>query len=185
MTPEIKSGAWQYGGRTEDIINCHFQEIPENGADATHLMAIHKSSIFLGEHFESWCDHPLVRFIFGRHEWHAQWQPSRDQPHVALVELRQRFFIFGINVLNVVFDIKQIGPALVVLDFQSPDLGGIKGAYVQAITPLDNNKQRIVHHVYLKQNLKGIILSKFMLRNQASMVSYFIQTVDSVTNENF
>lgn len=42
---EIISGEWKYKGRTEHEINCHIQEVPENGADIAHLNYLHLSGI--------------------------------------------------------------------------------------------------------------------------------------------
>lgn len=30
---EVQSGSWQFHGKNEFIVNCHIQDIPENGAD--------------------------------------------------------------------------------------------------------------------------------------------------------
>lgn len=45
---EIESGQWSFQGRNEYYINCHIQEIPENGADVSHLNAVHGPSILSG-----------------------------------------------------------------------------------------------------------------------------------------
>ncbi|KAI1301425.1 Cholesterol 7-desaturase [Halotydeus destructor] len=167
---EIESGEWQYGGRTEDIINCHFQEIPENGADAAHLMTIHETSVVFGSKFDGWADLALSKFFLGRHEWAASWAPSAaPNQHLADVTLSQKLVLFGLPMLTVDFDISQIGPLLVTLRFRS-SFGGFVGVYVQAITPMDVNKQKIVHHVYLNQSLFGKLWSKFMLYGQSGML---------------
>lgn len=45
---EISNGEWKYKGRTEHEINCHIQEIPENGADIAHLNYLHLAGINKG-----------------------------------------------------------------------------------------------------------------------------------------
>lgn len=42
---EIINGEWEYKGRTEHEINCHIQEIPENGADIAHLNYLHLAGV--------------------------------------------------------------------------------------------------------------------------------------------
>jgi cholesterol 7-desaturase len=45
---EIDDGDWVYHGRNSFEINCHIQEIPENGADVAHLAAVHGPNMFAG-----------------------------------------------------------------------------------------------------------------------------------------
>ncbi|KYM94135.1 3-chlorobenzoate-3,4-dioxygenase oxygenase subunit [Cyphomyrmex costatus] len=40
----ISNGSWRYQGRNEYLINCHIQEIAENGADPAHLTSVHAKS---------------------------------------------------------------------------------------------------------------------------------------------
>ncbi|XP_034937222.1 cholesterol 7-desaturase-like [Chelonus insularis] len=44
--PEIDNGKWIYQGQNEYFVNCHIQEIPENGSDWTHLDAVHVPAMF-------------------------------------------------------------------------------------------------------------------------------------------
>ena len=45
---DVEDGSWVYQGRNEYHVNCHIQDIPENGADAAHLNAVHGTSIITG-----------------------------------------------------------------------------------------------------------------------------------------
>lgn len=45
---EIETGYLVYQGRNEFLVNCHCQEIPENGADVAHLNAVHGPSMLTG-----------------------------------------------------------------------------------------------------------------------------------------
>ncbi|XP_025989744.1 cholesterol 7-desaturase nvd [Solenopsis invicta] len=54
----ISNGTWRYQGRNEFLINCHIQEIAENGADPAHLDAVHGPAMFLPGNF-SWLAHHL------------------------------------------------------------------------------------------------------------------------------
>ena len=44
----VEDGSWVYQGRNEYHVNCHIQDIPENGADVAHLNAVHGASIITG-----------------------------------------------------------------------------------------------------------------------------------------
>lgn len=48
IVPEIERKEFVYHGRNEFYVNCHIQEIPENGADIAHFAAIHNANILLG-----------------------------------------------------------------------------------------------------------------------------------------
>ncbi|KAL0126352.1 hypothetical protein PUN28_005029 [Cardiocondyla obscurior] len=63
----ISNGEWRYQGRNEYLINCHIQEIAENGADPAHLDAVHGPAMFLPSSL-SW---------LARHMWTTTkgWQP--------------------------------------------------------------------------------------------------------------
>src|SRR4029077_4261630 len=58
--------------------------------------------------------------------------------------------------------VRHIGPCIVLNEFVSPQWG-ISGVYCTAEMPQAPNKQRIVHHIYMSQTLKGKILSRFLL----------------------
>lgn len=67
--PQVDAGKWLYYGKNEFLINCHIQEIPENGADVAHLNAVHSPNMFAGS------DLRYTRscwFSFGAHSWNAK-----------------------------------------------------------------------------------------------------------------
>lgn len=170
VIPEIESGEWKYGGRTENLVNCHLQEIPENGADVGHLMAIHAPSAFCGKHFGPIARSKFLSFLLGTHDWSAVWSgPGDIDKHIAHVTLIQSLTLMGINVMTLNLAIRQVGPCLVILTFTSPEWK-LKGVYCQAVMPQAKNKQKIVHHLYLPQDIKGRIMSRFMLFAEANMV---------------
>jgi hypothetical protein len=43
---QIESREWVFYGKNEYVINCHIQDIPENGADVGRLISIEKSFHF-------------------------------------------------------------------------------------------------------------------------------------------
>lgn len=64
---EIEDKTLRYHGRNEFYINCHIQEIPENGADIAHFEAVHNDSLLAGINNTS---KSSLRG-FGRHQWEA------------------------------------------------------------------------------------------------------------------
>lgn len=202
---EIITGQWTYGGRTQDTVNCHMQEIPENGADVGHLEALHAPSIVCGGHFVGFWRRSLSLFLLGKHVWDAKWigpgkldtnlnpiaghdnsrhddensdgdnlnnGSDKKDGHINNINLTHKLCLFGVTIYNLVLEIQQIGPSFVVLRFQSDSWGGSRGCYVQAVTPMASNKQRIIHHIYQVQgSVFGLLLSRFMLWSQSNMVS--------------
>jgi cholesterol 7-dehydrogenase len=146
------------------------KEIPENGADVAHLQELHRPSTFLGTVADKRPFHDLIsKFIF--HEWSAKWEPcSAPNQHMASMTLHNRNIVFGYPLLVLNFSIEQIGPAFVHLRFTTTFLGGMTGAFIQTITPLEPNKHRIVHHVYTDPTFKAKLFSKFLLYGEARMV---------------
>lgn len=48
VVKEIENEEFVFHGRNEFFVNCHIQEIPENGADLAHFKAVHEKSILAG-----------------------------------------------------------------------------------------------------------------------------------------
>lgn len=57
-----------YHGQNQFYINCHIQEIPENGADLAHFDAIHKKNV-ISEYLAQVNISPTR---FGHHHWKAR-----------------------------------------------------------------------------------------------------------------
>ena len=95
---------------------------------------------------------------------------EKKDGHINNILLNHKLCLFGITIYTLYLEIQQIGPSFVVLRFQSDDWGGSRGAYVQAVTPLASNKQKIVHQIYQVQGFTGLLLSRFMLWSQSNMV---------------
>ena len=169
-TPEIDAGDWRYGGRTESLVNCHLQEIPENGADVGHLNAIHAPSMVWGKVFGSWTRTALANFFSGSHHWTAEWRVDEQDKHLAKIRITQSFSLFGLTIISLDIDVQQVGSSLVLLRFTCPQ-ADVCGLLSQAVVPIASNKQRILHHVYMKQSVKGRLFSRLMLFGEANMVS--------------
>lgn len=102
--PRIDSKEMVYHGGNILWVNSHIQEIPENGADAAHLMAVHGDTVFSGAHCgrRNW-----LWSLCGSHGWEANWRQKSEenQKHVALSEIQHylRFFnkyrMFDVNIV--------------------------------------------------------------------------------------
>ena len=85
-------------------VNCHIQEIPENGADAAHLASVHGDTVLsggeTGQRSSLWS-------LCGDHGWEANWRQHPDSAlkHIAFSELKHylRFFnkyrIFDVDIV--------------------------------------------------------------------------------------
>lgn len=66
---QIKTNEWLYHGRNEFLVNCHIQDIPENGADVAHLASVHGPNMLSGSDLRfsraAWA-------AFVIHSWQAQ-----------------------------------------------------------------------------------------------------------------
>lgn len=182
-TAEIESGDWQYGGRTENIVNCHLQEIPENGADIGHLNQIHAPSMIWGKFFSSWTRTAIMNFLFGAHEWSAEWHADDVEQHLARIRIVQDFSLFGRTLISLDISVTQVGSSLVLLRFTCPQYN-ISGLFSQAVISVASNKQRVIHHVYLKQSIFGRLFSRLLLFGEANMVSLMINGLPA-TNLSF
>ncbi|XP_068157001.1 cholesterol 7-desaturase nvd [Drosophila tropicalis] len=133
-----------FHGRNEFYVNCHIQEIPENGADLAHFGAIHNESIFAG----SLTPKTSMLSRFGYHLWSASWSSSKGpEKHIAEVTLSHKLEIFK-NLYCFQMDVsgKQIGPSYVNLALYSPTLGHFR--ILQTIIPVEPLMQKVVHRFY-------------------------------------
>lgn len=91
---EIDSGEWVYHGGNELFVNCHIQEIPENGADSAHLQAVHGQNIMAGTKLGS--QNPFWSLI-GHHVWRGTWKQvaDEDHKHMAISELSHSIKLFN------------------------------------------------------------------------------------------
>ncbi|CAG9530031.1 unnamed protein product [Cercopithifilaria johnstoni] len=157
---EIINGEWQYKGRTEHEINCHIQEIPENGADIAHLNYLHLSGINNGNDItkiEMENPEPLVR-----HVWNGRWeQQPEPNKHIGVMYLKQIMTIMKIPMPFTSSDLqaRQIGPGIVYMMFDFGWLG--RGIVLQHITPEEPLFQRARFVMY--SNLPKLYANFFLL----------------------
>ncbi|XP_076750250.1 cholesterol 7-desaturase nvd [Xylocopa sonorina] len=155
----VLNRTWRYQGRNEFLINCHIQEVAENGADSAHLSAVHGPAIFA----------KISNFLssFARHQWsNVNWTPhnsfleslssneeneSKKQNeenlrHRAYMTLRHRLILFEkFEVLHLDVNVQQIGPGYVELMMHT-SLGSM--CIFQTVTPMEPLLQKVTHVMY-------------------------------------
>ncbi|XP_052675117.1 cholesterol 7-desaturase nvd-like [Crassostrea angulata] len=160
---EIQSGDWVYRGRTEHYINCHIEEVPENGADLQHLECVHAPLITSGIDLRNMWS---ALWSFGSHSWTANWETNPPpNEHIGTLRLTHSMNLFGKAFRPVDMDVtaQQIGPGIVYLTFHSP-IGS--GTFVQHLVPTEPLVQKLVHNLYFQKNLPAFI-GKFFLLGEA------------------
>lgn len=93
-----------YQGGNVLWVNCHIQEIPENGADAAHLLSVHGDNVFSGA-----CtgQRSFLWKLFGSHGWEANWRHRTEESHkhIAYSELKtylkffDKFRFFDVDIV--------------------------------------------------------------------------------------
>lgn len=157
---EVTSGKWVYRGRTEHIINAHIEEIPENGADVSHLGQVHGPIIGAGIDLRyMWSK----AWSFAQHHWTAAWEALPEpQAHIGQLKLTHSITVFGVRLplfdLNVTA--QQIGPGVVYLMFESMFGNGV---YVQSLTPVEPMLQKLVHNIYVSWTMPIPVAKFYML----------------------
>ncbi|XP_023221704.1 cholesterol 7-desaturase-like isoform X1 [Centruroides sculpturatus] len=141
VIPEIENRLMLFRGRSEHIVNSHIQEIAENSADFAHMNILHKfgisSKIIL--HPENWWRffHSIIKI--------SRFPVFEERLHRYEYKGIVTSKLFGISVLQLSFEIQQIGPAISRLDFK-----GVSGnkTIVFAFIPEGPFRQRIIQHYY-------------------------------------
>lgn len=166
VIPEIQSGDWVYNGRTEHYINCHIEEVPENGADVQHLKCVHTPLMTSGIDLRYMWN---KLWSFGSHSWTASWEPHpAPEEHIGTMTLTHCLYLFGkeMNLIDMTVKARQIGPGIVYLTFQSP-LGN--GAFLHHITPSEPLLQKLVHNIYI-QRYSPTVVANFLMLGEAIQV---------------
>lgn len=131
--------AWHYGGFTENIINAHQLEIPENGSDVAHLPALHDKFVV-----------PWLRWLLS-HRWEATWTPrtAPGERHLVDITISEEIMLLKRIPLpgKVRVAITQAGPSQVYLQMAVPGVGRI--TIVETVTPVSPLQQRVLHAVYI------------------------------------
>ncbi|KAH8263892.1 hypothetical protein KR044_005126, partial [Drosophila immigrans] len=153
ISDEVQTKKMVYHGRNEFYVNCHIQEIPENGADLAHFAAIHKRSLMSGGFDLK--ENLLTNFAY--HDWKARYvRIATEVKHIAEVNLSHSIVLFNkvkcfqINVIG-----KQLGPSYVHLFLHSPMFGNFQ--IFQTITPLEPLLQKVTHRFYASRLMAPIM----------------------------
>jgi len=105
---EVEDGTYTYQGRTENHIQAHIQEIPENGSDTAHLNILHTPAMYFSK---------VVN-----HKWEGKWSAGEEhEKHVTHVIIKEHMTLFGYKIpfSGQEAHISQVGPALVYLKFDT------------------------------------------------------------------
>jgi len=123
-----------YQGKTQHIVSCHIQEIPENGTDFQHFHFLHTPFV-------------LKCLWMVKHVWKATWvQSPAPNGHLADMTVCSEISMWGFKLpisFNVV--ITQIGPGLVHLNIILP-MGNV--LIVETVTPIGPLLQNTSHICY-------------------------------------
>ncbi|XP_053201536.1 cholesterol 7-desaturase nvd-like isoform X1 [Panonychus citri] len=172
---EITNNKYKYMGRTEHIVNCLIQEIPENGPDFAHLNEVHAPSFLWGGKVQK-NNNIVIDSI--SHRWESTWKKGElTDSHKAILTLKSMFYFLDCKLFELTFDrLEQIGPAIVNLYFSICLFGfRLDGCYVQSLVPLSIHKQKIIHHLYMESSLISPIVAQFLLRVEAIMLERDIE----------
>ncbi|XP_017891357.1 cholesterol 7-desaturase [Ceratina calcarata] len=156
---QVSTRAWRYRGRNEFLINCHIQEVAENGADLAHLSAVHGPPIFSSKvtnYLSSFARHSWSNVNWTPHNSYLEFQESEDtgskKPdgenlrHRAYMTLRHRLILFEkFKVMHLDVDVQQVGPGYVELMMHTP-LGSM--CIFQTVTPMEPLLQKVTHVMY-------------------------------------
>uniref|UniRef100_A0A1B6E9K0 cholesterol 7-desaturase n=1 Tax=Clastoptera arizonana TaxID=38151 RepID=A0A1B6E9K0_9HEMI len=162
---EINIGKWWYRGRSEFIINCHIQEIPENGADVAHLNAIHAPSLLGGSDLRYY---EKCWLSFARHAWNATWTQHTvpGEEHIGTMDLQHDIKLFGkINFISMKVQARQVGPGYVNMMIDTT-IGPL--AIIQIVTPIEPLLQRVIHRIFCPPML--ILYAHITLIGEAIMI---------------
>lgn len=72
---EIENKDWIFYGQNDFLVNCHIQDVPENGADVAHLNAVHDANILVGSDLR---DSNKKWGSFAKHVWNAVYVSALD-----------------------------------------------------------------------------------------------------------
>eukprot|EP00744_Colponema_vietnamica_P003967 GILI01006002.1.p1 GENE.GILI01006002.1~~GILI01006002.1.p1 ORF type:complete len:440 (+),score=79.98 GILI01006002.1:149-1321(+) len=131
---EINSTNYYLAAESLAFVNCHIQEIPENGADVAHLNVLHKDLV------GDWAPNFLAF-----HGWSATWAVDQLKPHITNMKVFEdikAWNSYTVPFASVQVEIHQIGPGLVTLDFHTP-IGTL--ILHQCVLPEKVTSQRVRH----------------------------------------
>ncbi|CAB3400455.1 unnamed protein product [Caenorhabditis bovis] len=159
--PEVTSGIWKFGGRTEHEVMCHIQEIPENGADIAHLNYLHKSAPEIPKGSDIIKTNLSNPSPIVQHVWNGKWEIKSDEDkHCGVMHLDQYMTIMGFKVPLTKSKLiaEQHGPGIVHMLFDFGFWG--KGVVFQTVTPEEPLLQRVRFRMF--SNIPWFFVKFFM-----------------------
>ena len=152
----------EYRGESVQFVNCHIQEIPENGADIRHFDFLHteivKGFSLVRFHWAMQSERAtrpdLLEFMSHKHEFinehkrklFANYLNDENKPFINIINLNAYLVFFG---KWKVFFFNgtgfQVGPGLVYLFLKSKYFEII---FAQSVTPYSKFYQRLSHRIY-------------------------------------
>ncbi|XP_011194161.1 cholesterol 7-desaturase nvd [Zeugodacus cucurbitae] len=142
-----------FQGSNEFYVDCHIQEIPENGADLAHFSAVHQTCLFSsGQNPDKSL---FLKYV--QHHWKAAWSIlSSSKSHIATLHLTHHLqLFFKYQLIQVDIKARQIGPSFVHMDLNSSVFGHIE--ILQTVTPIEPLVQKVSHRFYASRALGPII----------------------------
>ncbi|CAI4225626.1 unnamed protein product [Auanema sp. JU1783] len=150
QVPDIEEigKSWTYGGRTEHEIQCHAQEIPENGADIAHLNYLHFSAPDQGSDITRISLDDMKPRI--SHAWNGSWTEGvGKEKHIGTMILEQYLVLFSrfkLPFTDSYLRAEQHGPGIVLMYFDFGIIG--KGCVLQHVTPEEPLLQRVRFNMF-------------------------------------
>lgn len=182
MPFDLDESKLEYRGESVNFVNCHIQEIPENGADIRHFDFLHKQ-LFKGidfVHFE-WTmlsnratDPDLLVKMKHKHDYINDFKVKKikefvteeNKEYVNVISLDCYLMLFKWRIFFFNATGFQVGPALVYLFLKAP---WYELTFAQSITPLDKFMIRVSHKMYASSFLPYWITA-YMLFNEVKQV---------------
>jgi len=153
--------AMQFVGIVEHAVAAHIQEIPENGADAAHLLTVHAPFVV-----------PALSGTLD-HDWDFTWTPGSTaaDKHTAVVGMTLGLRVMGalVHALAVKVHVTQVGPALVHEHLTLP-LGMGEVYVASTVTPVRPLMQRYTHLMWASASVPRF-LPKMLLRGLLAQVN--------------
>ncbi|CAF0772677.1 unnamed protein product [Adineta steineri] len=163
LTNELKIYNMEGRGESINYVNCHVQEIPENGADFRHFDFLHQSVLDIIFPFIKFdwsmtserASHPQLNEIMTHPNPEVNAYKMRllktfindsNRDLVNVISLNSYIQFFGKHRLFV-FNATgfQLGPSIVYLFLWSPYF---QATFFQTVTPLEKFNQRIMHRIF-------------------------------------
>ncbi len=147
-----------FDGKTEHIVSCLLQEMPENGSDIHHFNVLHKDFV-----------HAWIRPL--THTYEGEWKMSKVLKHIANLQFRTWLQLCGIDMkfTQVITNVEQIGPGIVHLTYHIKPLRS-KITIIQTVMPIGPYLNQF-HHMAFSDSRCLHLMSKLLLKATCAQVN--------------